>query len=33
MNDNRKLKNYDDLPLVLDVADIQRFIGISRASA
>lgn len=33
MNDNRKLKNYDDLPLVLDVADIQHIMGISRVSA
>ena len=33
MNDNRKLKSYDDLPLVLDVADIQRIMGISRVSA
>lgn len=33
MNDNRKLKNYDDLPLVLDVPDIQCIMGISRVSA
>lgn len=33
MNDNRKLKNYDDLPLVLDVEDIQHIMGISRVSA
>ena len=25
--------SYEDLPLVLDVADIQRIMGISRASA
>ena len=31
--DNRKLKDYDDLPLVLDVADIQRIMGISRVGA
>ncbi|MEY8425267.1 helix-turn-helix domain-containing protein [Lachnospiraceae bacterium 38-14] len=33
MSDNKKLKNYDDLPLVLDVSDIRRIMGISRASA
>lgn len=33
MGDNRKLKNYDDLPLVLDVSDIRRIMGISRAGA
>ena len=33
MSDNRKLKNYDDLPLVLDVSDIQHIMGISRVSA
>lgn len=33
MSDNKKLKNYDDLPLVLDVSDIWRIMGISRASA
>lgn len=33
MDDSRKLKNYDDLPLVLDVADIQRIMGISRVGA
>lgn len=33
MSGNRKVKNYDDLPLVLDVADIQRIMGISRVSA
>lgn len=30
---NERLKSYDDLPLVLDVADIQRIMGISRKSA
>ena len=33
MSDNKKLKNYDDLPLVLDVSDIRRIMGISRVSA
>ena len=33
MNHNNRLKSYDELPLVLDVADIQRVMGISRASA
>ena len=33
MNENRKLKNYDDLPLVLDVSDIRLIMGISRVSA
>lgn len=33
MNEKKKLKNYDDLPLVLDVADIQRIMGISRVNA
>ena len=33
MSDDKKLKNYDDLPLVLDVSDIRRIMGISRASA
>ncbi len=33
MSDNKRLKDYDDLPLVLDVADIQRIMGISRVSA
>ncbi len=32
MNDKKRLSNYDDLPLVLDVADIQRIMGISRVS-
>lgn len=30
MNDKKKLKNYDDLPLVLDVDDVRRIMGISR---
>lgn len=33
MNDKKRLNSYEDLPLVLDVADIQRVMGISRASA
>ena len=33
MNDKKRLNSYKDLPLVLDVADIQRIMGISRASA
>ena len=33
MNDKKRLNSYEDLPLVLDVADIQRIMGISRASA
>lgn len=33
MSGDRELKNYDDLPLVLDVADIRRIMGISRVSA
>ena len=33
MSDNKKLKNYDDLPLVLDVSDIRSIMGISRVSA
>lgn len=33
MDDSRKLKDYDDLPLDLDVADIQRIMGISRVGA
>jgi len=32
MSDNKRLNNYDELPLVLDVADIRRIIGISRVS-
>ncbi len=27
MNDKKRLNSYEDLPLVLDVADIQRIIG------
>ena len=30
---NRRPTNYDNLPLVLDVEDIQRIMGISRTSA
>lgn len=33
MNGNKKLKSYDGLLLVLDEADIQRVMGISRVSA
>lgn len=33
MNDKKRLNSYEDLPLVLDAADIQRIMGISRASA
>ncbi len=33
MNNKKRLNSYEDLPLVLDVADIQRIMGISRASA
>ena len=33
MNHKERLKSYDELPLVLDVADIQQIMGISRASA
>ena len=33
MNDKKRLNSYEDLPLVLDVADVQRIMGISRASA
>ena len=33
MNDKKRLNSYEDLPLVLDVADIQWIMGISRASA
>lgn len=32
MNDKKRLNSYEDLPLVLDVANIQRIMGISRAS-
>ena len=27
MSENKRLNNYDELPLVLDVADIQRIMG------
>lgn len=33
MKDSRRLKDYDDLPLVLDVRHIQCIMGISRAGA
>ena len=33
MSNNSRLTNYDDLPLVLDVADIRRIMGISRVNA
>lgn len=33
MKDVRKLKDYDDLPLVLDVRHIQCIMGISRTNA
>ena len=33
MSNKKRLNSYEDLPLVLDVADIQRIMGISRASA
>ena len=33
MNENLRINNYDELPLVLNVTDIQRVMGISRASA
>ena len=33
MKHKERLKSYDELPLVLDVADIQQVMGISRASA
>ena len=33
MNENLRINNYDELPLVLNVTDIQRLMGISRASA
>lgn len=29
MNDKKRLNSYEDLPLVLDVADIQRIMGIN----
>ena len=33
MKDKKRLNSYDELPLVLDVADIQSIMGISRVSA
>ena len=30
MSNKKRLNSYEDLPLVLDVADIQRIMGISR---
>lgn len=33
MRENLRINNYEDLPLVLNVTDIQRVMGISRASA
>ena len=30
---HRRLNNYEDLPLVLDVTDVQRIMGVSRVSA
>ncbi len=33
MNDKKRLNNYEELPLVLDVADIQHIMGISRVNA
>ena len=33
MKDSRRLKDYDDLPLVLDVRHIQCIMGISRTGA
>lgn len=33
MNDKKRMNNYDELPLVLDVTDIQSIMGISRMSA
>ena len=33
MNENMRINNYDELPLVLNVTDIQCVMGISRASA
>ena len=33
MNENLRFNNYDELPLVLNITDIQRLMGISRASA
>ena len=33
MKEKTKWNNYDALPLILDVTDIQHIMGISRASA
>ena len=33
MSENKRLNNYDELPLVQDVADILRIMGISRVTA
>lgn len=33
MSDKKRCNSYEDLPLVLDVADIRRIMGISRVSA
>lgn len=33
MSEKKRLRNYEELPLVLDVADIQQIMGISRTSA
>jgi excisionase family DNA binding protein len=33
MKDRERVCSYEDLPLVLNVADIQRIMGISRVSA
>lgn len=33
MKEKKRLCSYEELPLVLDVADIQRIMGISRVSA
>lgn len=33
MKEKTKWNNYDTLPLILDVTDIQHIMGISRASA
>ena len=30
MSENKRLNNYDELPLVLDVVDIQRIMGSGR---
>lgn len=33
MKENKRLTDYDDLPLVLDVSDVQHIMRISRAGA